>query len=80
MSCFDHSLSEPEAHARSITAPLRHLPVTESLALPPDKGAHHVSNPISYDDALPDMPQAIEADACKGSGRSQAALRGLWST
>jgi hypothetical protein len=29
-------------HAGSITGPTRHLPVTESVALPPDPGMHHM--------------------------------------
>jgi hypothetical protein len=53
-------------------------PVTESLALPPDKGMHHVSNPISYA-ALSDVPKSNEADACEGRGWSKTTLRRLRS-
>jgi hypothetical protein len=41
--------------------------VTESFALPPDKGVNHVSNPISYA-ALSDAPQDNEAYAREGDG------------
>ena len=35
VSDIDHFSANLRAHACSITAPLRHLPVTESTALPP---------------------------------------------
>jgi hypothetical protein len=43
--------------------------VTESFALPPDKGANDVSNPIGYT-ALPDVPPGNEAYAREGNGRA----------
>jgi hypothetical protein len=55
-------------HRFWITARHRQPSVTESFALPPDKGVNHVSNPISYT-ALPDVPQGNEAYARKGNGR-----------
>ena len=55
--------------AGSMTARHRQPSVTESFALPPDKGVNHVSNPISYP-ALPDVPQGNEAYAREGNGRA----------
>jgi hypothetical protein len=63
----------------SSPTPSRQLPVTESLALPPVKGAHHVSNPIGYA-ALFDVPKGDEVDACEGGGWPQDALHRLRST
>jgi hypothetical protein len=62
------------------SSPTHHgsYPVTESLALPPEKGVQHVSNPISYT-TLSDVPQGNEADACEGSGRPHDALHRLLS-
>jgi hypothetical protein len=42
---------------------------TMGITLPPDKGVHHVSNPISYT-AVPDVPQGNEAYAREGNGRA----------
>jgi hypothetical protein len=48
----------------------RQPPVTESsITLPPDKGVHHVSNPIDYA-SMPDVPQGNEAYAREGNGRA----------
>jgi hypothetical protein len=68
VSCIDRRLGNREEHAGSITGPLRHLPVTESFALPPDKGVQHDTNPISYD-PLSDVSQDHEAYAREGIGR-----------
>jgi hypothetical protein len=38
---MSEGLGEPEAHAGLITAPYRHLPVTESVALRLIHGEHH---------------------------------------
>jgi hypothetical protein len=56
-------------HGDWITARHRQPSVTESFALPPDKGVNHVSNPISYA-ALPDVPQGNEAYAREGNARA----------
>ena len=39
VSCIDQQFRNSEEHAGYITAPYRHLPVTESVALPPDAEA-----------------------------------------
>jgi hypothetical protein len=42
VSCIDQQFRNSEGHAGHITAPYRHLPVTESVVLPPDvRGLHH---------------------------------------
>src|SRR5258706_14688597 len=47
VSNIDHRLREPEEHAASITvASYRHLPVTESVALPPNAGEASCLKPI----------------------------------
>jgi|ERR1700733_10680467 hypothetical protein len=55
------------SQADSITARHRQPSVTESFALPPDKGVNHVSNPISYS-ALPDVPKAMRLMLVKETG------------
>jgi len=80
MSSFDRPPREPGAHGVCHHRPDHgSYTVTESLALPPDEGVHHDSNPIQHA-ALSDVPLDNEADARKGSGRPQVALRGLRST
>jgi len=47
VSNIDHRLREPEEQAGSITVPhYRHLPVTESVALPPNAGEASCLKPI----------------------------------
>jgi hypothetical protein len=50
VSNIDQRLPNPEEHAGSITAPYWLLPVTESVALPPDarRASCHPSIPIYY--------------------------------
>jgi hypothetical protein len=55
--------------AGSITVRHWQPSVTESFALPPDKGVNDVSNPINYT-ALPDVPQGNEAYAREGNGQT----------
>jgi hypothetical protein len=44
VSNIDQSLGDPEAHDGTITAPSRHLSVTESVALPPNQGKRVMLN------------------------------------
>src|ERR1035437_1767249 len=67
---IDQRLRNSREHAGSITAPLRHLPVTESFALPPDlkvecNDRSSSRNPTARDSAapLPAMPNAHDAYA-----------------
>jgi hypothetical protein len=73
VSSIDHRLLNPGEHGGSITAPLRHLPVTESFALPPDLKVEcndrlPSRNPAARNSEtpLPEMPNAHDACAYLG--------------
>jgi hypothetical protein len=70
VSSIDQRLWNPGEHADFITAPLRHLPVTESFALPPDIKVEcnerlPSRNPAARNSETPlsEMPNALDACA-----------------